>query len=355
MDSQIEMPHHKTQRMASTPPLRIVYPGRRKIIKKKKWRNRPEFQTPPKIQNLDDLLNVAWNYQGSEFDWFKLWSMIPVLTELKNIIGMDELKQEITDMVMYHILNLHDSGSEDILHTVLYGKPGVGKSMVAGILAKIYCRMGFLSSEKVVSVKRSDLLGKYIGYTEEKTSDILKSALGGVLFIDEAYSMGHGDKTDSFAKSAVDLLNQFLTEHSSECICIIAGYEKDLDDCFFSINKGLNSRFPVRFHLADYTSSELEQMFRNKISSSKWSLAPGALDKEFFSTNIEFFPAFGRDIASFFMFCKKSHARRVFVMEKSQRKTLTREDLCSGMENFARDKKKKNLGDLPHSVRNMYS
>lgn len=349
------MPHSQNIRMASTPPLRVIYPSRRKVIRKKKWRNRPDLQSPLKIENLDDLLNVAWNYQGSEFDWFRLWSMIPVLTELKNIIGMDELKQEISDMVMYHILNLHDSESDDILHTVLYGKPGVGKSMVAGILAKIYCKMGFLSSEKVVSVKRSDLVGKYIGYTEEKTSDILKSALGGVLFIDEAYSMGHGEKTDSFSKSAVDLLNQFLTEHSSECICIIAGYEKDLDECFFSINKGLDSRFPVRFHLSDYTPKELEEMFRKRVANNRWSLSPDALDKDFFSRNLEFFPAFGRDIASFFTFCKKSHARRVFVMEKSQRKTLTKEDLSSGMEIFSRDKKKKASTNLPQSVKCMYS
>lgn len=327
---------------------------------KKKWRNRKVLRIT-EIKDLNDLLCVAWNYQGDRFDWFKLWNMIPPLTELNNMVGMTKLKDEIIDLVIYHIQGLHlaKSSSEDsktstdMFHTVLYGKPGVGKTMVAGILAKIYCRMGLLSTEKVIMADRKNFIGKYIGHSEDKTTKLLESALGGVLFIDEAYGLGHGTNTDSFSKGSVDILNKFLSDHAGEFICIIAGYEKDLDECFFSINQGLKDRFSRRYHLEDYSPNEIEKIFRNKVYSEGWKLNSDSIPPDFFTNNIDSFPSFGRDVNTFLGFCKTAHSRQTFLMDNPKIKTLTRQNIESGYEKFSQVKKRKQ--ELTPEVRFMYS
>ena len=338
----------------------------RKKIRKRRWRNRPEVAPPFKLDTIEDLLYIAWNYQGDVFDWFTLWSMIPALTELNRLVGMEKLKQGVIDLVVYYLQDLHirrgprgnDISDGDMLHTVLYGPPGTGKTTVAHILAKLYCKMGFLPTENVVVAKRSDLVGKWIGHSESKTTEILNSALGGVLFLDEVYSMGHSEKTDSFAKAAVDLINQFLSEHKGEMVCIIAGYEKELNECFFSINPGLERRFPWRFTIDSYTPKEMTEMFRRKVRKEGWNLfegdseKPPAVDVEFFTTNAVSFPFFGGDIDNFFTFCKTAHSRRIFGMKDVTKKLLIREDLERGFGMFTASQKKEE--GIPDAVRSMF-
>ena len=99
------------------------------------------------MENLNDLLNIAWNYKGNSFDWFRLWEMIPELTQLNNLIGMNKLKQNVLDLVLMSLAGLYNG---DMLHTVLFGGPGTGKTTVANILAKLYCKLGFLENNNVV-------------------------------------------------------------------------------------------------------------------------------------------------------------------------------------------------------------
>lgn len=332
----------------------------RKKPKKRKWRNRPSINPPFKLDTIDDLLYLAWNYQGESLDWFTLWNMIPSLNELNRMVGMKKLKEELIDMILYYIQGLHiRKGSadnyiadEDMLHTALYGAPGCGKTSVAHILAKIYCKIGYLPTENVIIAKKTDFVGKWVGHSEDKTTNLLNSSLGGVLFIDEAYSMGQSEKTDSFSKAAVDLLNQFLSEHKGEMVCIIAGYEKELEECFFSINKGLERRFPRKFTIESYTGEELYKIFCGKVSSSGWKLGEGAVDGSFFEDNITSFPFFGGDIDNFFTFCKTKHSRRICGVSLAVKKELNNEDITGGFKTFCQNKKNKD--DDPYKNNQMY-
>jgi len=218
----------------------------------------------------------------------------------------------------------------------------------AHILAKIYCNMGFLTTDNVVIAKRSDFVKKWIGHSDSATMELLHSALGGVLFIDEAYCMGNNERVDDFAKAAVDSLNQFLSEHADNFICIVAGYENDLDKCFFSINEGLKSRFPKTFHLNEYSPENLFKMFKNRVKKEGWKLAEHATDESFFSINKDVFPSYGRDIENFLNECRSVHARRICGTTE-EKKLLTKEDIDRGLQKFLNHRKREDVSpDMSH-------
>lgn len=315
-------------------------------IVKRKLRNTPVLSPPFNIDTLSDLLNIAWSYKGE--GWFRLWSLIPALTELDKMVGLSSLKKSVVDMVVYNIQSL-DNGN-DMMNTVLYGKPGTGKTSCAHILAKIYSGLGLLPSSKITIAKRSDFLGKYVGHTEAKTTKLLNSAKGGVLFIDEAYSMGCSDRTDSFSKAAVDLLNQFLTENVTEIICIIAGYEKELDESFFSINPGLKRRFSLKYKTDDYTHFDLAKIFEKKVREEGWMLE--TLDiADFFKDNERYFEYAGGDVENFLVYCKYSHASRIFGDNHTIRKLISLKDMNNGILYFDKNRRKEELSE---TIRRMY-
>ena len=119
---------------------------------------------------------------------------------------------------------------------------------------------------------RSDLVAGFLGQTALKTKDIIKECLGGVLFIDEAYSLGSQEKRDSFSKECIDTLCEALSDHKDNLMVIIAGYETDLNECFFKSNQGLNSRFTWRLKIDNYNAADLHNMFIKKINDSGWSI-----------------------------------------------------------------------------------
>ena len=154
------------------------------------------------------------------------------LQKLKNMIGMNQLKTNIVDQILFFIQDLHnisDKDNQDFMHTVIYGPPGTGKTEIAKIMGSIFSNLGILKRNIFKKATRSDFVAGYLGQTAIKTRDLVNSWLGGVLFIDEAYALGNEEKRDSFAKECIDTLCEALSDHKDEIMVIIAGYENELN------------------------------------------------------------------------------------------------------------------------------
>ena len=207
------------------------------------------------IDSLDDLLKLINDYPLKydveyNINMKAMHDIKEPLTDLKNMIGMNKLKNNIVDQILYFVQNLHkgvDRNHQDFMHTVIYGPPGTGKTETAKIMGAIFSNLGILKRKKFKKATRADLIAGYLGQTAIKTRDMIKECLGGVLFIDEAYALGNPEKRDSFAKECIDTLCEGLSDHKEEIMVIIAGYEEELKNCFFSYNQGLDSRFTWRF------------------------------------------------------------------------------------------------------------
>lgn len=233
-----------------------------------------------KIETITDFINLALKYEPEYIynnDFFKkMFKLIPSMIKLDGMIGMQEIKIQILHMVMYFLQGYHNSGH--FLNSVIYGNPGVGKTVVAEILARIYADLGFLKNSNVVFAKKSDFVGKYVGQTIPRTIEFLDKCRGSVVVIDEVYAFGankDNQSEDIFSKEAVDTINQYLSEHKGEIIVIVIGYKKEVDECFFSINQGLCRRFPenFRYTINNYKSDELCLIFKSQISRTcEWHL-----------------------------------------------------------------------------------
>lgn len=197
--------------------------------------------------------------------------LVGPLTKLKNTIGMEKVKSGIFDMILYYLQNF-ETKNNNMLHTIIEGPPGVGKTMIGRIVGEIYAALGIIPSNKFKLVKRTDLIGEYVGHTAHKTQKAIDEANGGVLFIDEAYSLGASDKKDTFSKECLDVINQNLSENKKKFICIVAGYPHELENCFFSYNPGLKRRFPFKYSIDGYTSDEMYEIFMKMINDIKWNM-----------------------------------------------------------------------------------
>lgn len=240
----------------------------------------------------------------------------------------------------------------DFMHTVIYGPPGSGKTEVAKIIGRIFSNLGILNKKTFKKVSRNDLVAGYLGQTAIKTKDMIKASLGGVLFIDEAYSLGNSEKRDSFAKECVDTLCEALSEHKHNWMVIIAGYEKELNDCFFSLNEGLNSRFTWRFKLDAYKPGELKSIYKKQVYDYGWTIATGqegGLPDSWFATRMDYFTTYGRDMETLFTKTKIAHSRRVFCLPVCDKKIITLDDLENGFKLFienpeVKDRKERGTG-----------
>ena len=219
------------------------------------------------------------------------------------------------------------------MHTVLYGSPGTGKTEVAKIIGQIFSKLGILKNETFKKVVRSDLIAGYLGQTAIKTSKVIKESLGGVLFIDEAYALGNSDNKDSFAKECIDTLCEALSDNKDNLMVIIAGYEDELNSCFFSYNQGLKSRFPWVFKTDKYSAEDLKQIFLKKITDIHWTFID-ELKTSFFETNMARFPYYGRDMEILLLKTKIAHGRRVFCKPLAEKTRLNMVDLEKGFELF---------------------
>ena len=286
------------------------------------------------IKSLKDLYTIPDNYPicsniEYDIDIQPLHNIKYELQALDAFIGLEELKENVVDQITYFMYQSVD----DYLHTVLYGPPGTGKTEIAKILGNIYTKLGILKKGTFTKVTRSDFIAGYLGQTALKTRKLIEENLGGVIFIDEAYAMGNSEKLDMFSKEALDTLCELLSEHKNELMVIIAGYQKELDECFFSYNPGLKSRFAWRFEITKYNEKELMQIFHKKVVDAGWKIVENIANEEWFKKNLDLFKNYGRDMENLFSKIKIKYYRKRFG-KKIKELIITQEDLDIGLECF---------------------
>ena len=225
----------------------------------------------------DKLEVIRLKYNGSVFIEFNNKSMELKLDdseiqrkeieeELNDIVGLDEVKTYLNSLEQHlKISKLRAKKglktAEVSKHMIFTGNPGTGKTTIARIVSKMMKVAGVLENGQLVEVSRSDLVGKYVGHTAPLTMSVVNSALGGVLFIDEAYSLYRG-KDDSFGLEAIDTLVKAMEDHRDDLIVILAGYKKEMES-FLDANSGLKSRFANIINFPDYTGEQMLQIAQN--------------------------------------------------------------------------------------------
>ena len=316
------------------------------------------------VENIDDILKLIDDYKldptiAYNINMKSLHDIKSPLLELKNMIGMKELKTNIVDQILYFIQDFHKKNTEnkgDFMHTVIYGPPGTGKTEIAKIIGKIYSKIGILNKGTFKKVTRSDLIAGYLGQTALKTRDVINECLGGVLFIDEAYALGNSEKRDSFSKECIDTLCEALSDNKENLMVIIAGYETELNDCFFNYNQGLDSRFVWRFKTDDYKADDLFKIFVKKVNDIGWSLHETSnINVEWFKKNIDYFKFYGRDIETLLAKTKITHSKRVFCKSEDEKTKITVSDLDKGFKMFLQNDNVKNRKESENINRIMSS
>jgi hypothetical protein len=297
------------------------------------------------VENLYDLIQLIDNnpfepqYEYN-IDLEALHRIRGELCLINDMIGLTSLKQSLLDQLFYFLQNLHKGGEGDFKHTVLMGPPGTGKTEVAKIIGIMYSKLGVLSNNVFKKVTRSDLIAGYLGQTAIKTQKLIESCLGGVLFIDEAYSLGDTTQSDIFSKECIDTLCESLSNHKDNLMVIIAGYDDALKQCFFNMNQGLESRFLWRFQMDPYSPKELQEIFIKKVGENGWSIE-NQPPIHWFETKKENFQHYGRDIEGLFTYSKIAHGRRIYGKSSEKRKCLNLYDMDKGFQAFLKHKEVK--------------
>lgn len=336
----------------------------RKIIqsnKKTLKENRTQSEYKRKIESLSDLIELSKNvendcYTNISLNQEHLLNLQEPLIKLQNLIGMESIKQNIFNQLIFFLQNIEPQFPH-MLHTCIEGPPGCGKTELANILALIYANLGIIQESKVVVARRSDLVAGFLGQTAQKTQDLIDSAKGGVLLIDEAYSLGNEDKKDSFAKECIDTLNQNLTEGKGDFICIIAGYKEDLEKSFFGFNSGLERRFPYRFSIDEYDATQLYQIYQFILQKNDWNVNKNNEKEiiEFLRENRENFKFNGGDLENLVHFSKLAYAKNRVFTSGEKNKVIQFQDLKNAYEMYISNKKKELIMKTKEPPSHMYS
>ncbi|MEJ8838036.1 CbbX protein [Ramlibacter sp. AN1133] len=210
-------------------------------------------------------------------------NVMAVLEELeRDLVGLAPVKQRIRDIAALLVIDRLRTGAglqahAPSLHMSFTGNPGTGKTTVALRMAQILHRLGYVRKGHLVAVTRDDLVGQYIGHTAPKTREVLKKAMGGVLFIDEAYYLYRPDNERDYGQEAIEILLQVMENQRDDLVVILAGYQ-DRMDTFFRSNPGLSSRIAHHIAFPDYSAGELLQIAQRMLHDMNYRFGPGALE-----------------------------------------------------------------------------
>ena len=202
-----------------------------------------------------------------------------LMAQLDSLVGLDEVKKDIKNLMnLVKVRRLRKENGLPIppmsLHMVFMGNPGTGKTTVARIISGLYAAIGVLEKGQLIEVDRSGLVAGYVGQTALKTQEVIKSALGGVLFIDEAYSLASGGEND-FGREAIETILKAMEDHRDELIVVVAGYDGPMEK-FINSNPGLQSRFNKYFYFPDYNGEQLLHIFKGQCKKNGYALTEEA-------------------------------------------------------------------------------
>lgn len=254
-----------------------------------------------------------------------------LLNELNNLIGLEKVKSKVDDLICFQEIQMLRSkigfkASFNTLHLAFTGNPGTGKTTVARIIGRLYKQIGLLSRGHFIEASRTDLIAGYQGQTALKVKKIVEKAKGGVLFIDEAYSITENDHSDSYGRECLTELTKALEDYREDLVVIVAGYTEPMSK-FFESNPGLKSRFNTFIEFGDYDSHELNDILNEICKQNDYLLSDAVnikiyryLEQKVANKDSNF--ANGRLVRNIFDDLVMNHARRVSNMENRTRDDL---------------------------------
>ena len=257
-----------------------------------------------------------------------------LLAQLDSLVGLEKIKKNVKSLInMVKVRKLREESGLSFppisLHLVFMGNPGTGKTTVARLIAQLYYAIGVLSKGQLVEVDRGGLVAGFVGQTAIKTADVIKKALGGVLFIDEAYALANDPTGNDFGKEAIETILKAMEDHRDDLVVIVAGYE-ELMEQFIASNPGLESRFNRYFVFEDYNGEQLYQIFLSMCDKNQYVLSEDAAEfakkhfEELYETRDENFGN-ARDVRNMFENVISIHADRIAAMEEAP----TKDDLMT--------------------------
>lgn len=368
--------------------------------------------TPVSIQELIDIGNGKYK-PSKNFDMEKMNNVLPSLIKLNNIIGMEGAKASVAKIVQYYMLDL-STKNVDMMHTMIQGDSGTGKTMLARIIGEIYWKLGVLDNDKhshnvenikdedegnndgthrqlrkkqkvdyvnenqydfndgfvveddseeysykdidsesitskdsmtnektykFIEASRTDCIDRYQGGTAQKTSALIMSALGGVLFIDEAYSLGNTGAEDTYNKECIDTLTSMMEKYKSRVIIILGGYKHSMQESLMGYNQGLSRRITFTITIDGYTPKQLGEIFIHMVNNADlqdpWKITASKKHiLTFFVNNYMTFPHFGGDIETLLFHCKMNHSNRLRHSDISERKCINMTDINNGYNDY---------------------
>jgi hypothetical protein len=256
-----------------------------------------------------------------------------LIEEINELIGLESIKQEVAGLVnLLRVQQMRDqaglSSLETSNHMVFYGNPGTGKTTIARKVGQILKHLGILSKGHLVETDRAGLVAGYLGQTAIKTKQVLDNAKGGILFIDEAYTLCQENNQDQYGQEAIDTILKYMEDNRGDVVVIVAGYNNEMIR-FVNSNPGLKSRFNKYFHFPDYSAEELYEIFQDMATRAQYALDSGCqekLKKLLFELHANKGGNFGngRTIRNLFERCVANQASRVITLANPSSHELMR-------------------------------